>query len=111
MSDPIFEDGRWLLISYECDCGCSWTDEWSCACDDECPDCGATVTASDDEDLSEDVQDLLAAALRRVDPAWLPTGLLHALDAETATADQREAAGELIRRAYDVRMARRGAAA
>lgn len=29
--------------TYECPCGNSWDDEWSCACDDECSECRATV--------------------------------------------------------------------
>lgn len=33
----------WLNI-YECpDCGNVWEDRWSCQCDDECADCGASV--------------------------------------------------------------------
>jgi hypothetical protein len=28
--------------SYRCDrCRGEWVDEWSCACDDDCPHCGA----------------------------------------------------------------------
>lgn len=33
--------------TYECPCGNSWTDTWSCACDDECScgtSCGATAS-------------------------------------------------------------------
>lgn len=26
-------------MQYECECGVSWTDTWSCACNDECPSC------------------------------------------------------------------------
>jgi hypothetical protein len=30
---------------YFCDdCGVQWTDYWSCACDDECPNCGHAVS-------------------------------------------------------------------
>ena len=26
---------------YQCDrCGHKWTDDWSCQCDDDCPECG-----------------------------------------------------------------------
>lgn len=33
----------WYLDSYECSqCGAGWQDEWSCCCDDECPNCGAS---------------------------------------------------------------------
>lgn len=29
---------------YECECGETWTDEWSCQCDDECPSCGKDIS-------------------------------------------------------------------
>lgn len=50
--DDIIDDGRWLIVSYECECGEEWSDEWSCACDDECPSCGATIEAKGYEDIS-----------------------------------------------------------
>lgn len=32
----------WYLNHYHCgDCGTAWGDEWSCCCDDECPECGS----------------------------------------------------------------------
>lgn len=32
----------WYRNYYHCeDCGAAWTDEWSCCCDDECPQCGS----------------------------------------------------------------------
>lgn len=34
------DDGQWFEIEYECKQGHTWTEEWSCACDSECPDCG-----------------------------------------------------------------------
>jgi hypothetical protein len=45
----------WLLNEYVCgECGYSWTDEWSCACDDDCPNCGSRhYPPVDSEDLSE----------------------------------------------------------
>jgi predicted Zn-ribbon and HTH transcriptional regulator len=31
----------WFINFYECDeCGYTWEDEWSCACNDTCPECG-----------------------------------------------------------------------
>lgn len=44
----------WYRNIYECtDCGAGWEDEWSCACDDECPNCGASdYSPVDSEDLS-----------------------------------------------------------
>ena len=33
----------WYRNHYHCDdCGTAWEDEWSCCCDDECPDCGSS---------------------------------------------------------------------
>jgi hypothetical protein len=45
----------WLLNFYRCDrCHRVWTDEWSCACDDECPRCGQRdMSPFDSEDLTE----------------------------------------------------------
>ena len=32
----------WFINHYHCtDCMTDWDDEWSCACDDECPNCGS----------------------------------------------------------------------
>ena len=36
-------------VSYSCGCGHEWRAVWSCACDDKCSDCGASVEASDHE--------------------------------------------------------------
>ncbi len=42
----------WFLNHYHCDdCGADWEDEWSCCCDDDCPECGSrhwSPVASDD---------------------------------------------------------------
>ena len=45
----------WFLNFYRCDrCGQTWTDEWSCMCDDECPECGARdMSPFDSEDLTD----------------------------------------------------------
>ena len=43
----------WFLKYYRhAECQTSWTDEWSCACNDECPKCGAEIEPYDWEDLS-----------------------------------------------------------
>jgi len=35
-------DMAWFLNHYHCDdCGTDWQDEWSCGCDDDCPECGS----------------------------------------------------------------------
>lgn len=32
----------WFCNYYKCErCGYDWTDEWSCTCDDDCPNCGS----------------------------------------------------------------------
>lgn len=33
----------WLNY-YACDCGNEWTDAWSCQCDDECGECGISIS-------------------------------------------------------------------
>ena len=45
----------WYRNHNECDrCGGEWTDEWSCMCDDDCPDCGARhLSPYDSDDLTE----------------------------------------------------------
>ena len=49
----------WFRNQYECDsCGCYWEDEWSCACDDDCPECGARhMTPVDSIDLSGKIEE------------------------------------------------------
>ena len=43
----------WFIKYYRHEgCGTAWTDEWSCACDDECPTCGAEIEAYRWDDLS-----------------------------------------------------------
>jgi hypothetical protein len=38
---------------YRCaDCGAHWNMEWSCQCDDDCPDCGATMTPARSEEIA-----------------------------------------------------------
>ena len=45
----------WYRNFYHCtDCGTSWEDEWSCCCDDECPECGSrNWSPYESEDLTE----------------------------------------------------------
>ena len=40
-ANPYDEEG-WFRNYYRCErCGHEWEDEWSCMCDDDCPECGA----------------------------------------------------------------------
>jgi predicted nucleic acid-binding Zn-ribbon protein len=45
----------WFCNHYECArCGETWTDEWSCTCDDDCPHCGARhMSPTHSDDLTE----------------------------------------------------------
>jgi len=41
-----------FLNHYDCpDCGTSWQDESAHACDDRCPDCDASCSPSESEDI------------------------------------------------------------
>lgn len=40
-----------VLCIYECECGSTWQDEWSCECDDECPTCGTYVSPAKSEEI------------------------------------------------------------
>ncbi len=43
----------WFLKYYrDRECGAAWTDEWSCACNDKCPKCGAEIEPYDWDELS-----------------------------------------------------------
>jgi hypothetical protein len=45
----------WYCNYYKCArCDYEWQDEWSCTCDDDCPECGARhMTPYDSDDLTE----------------------------------------------------------
>jgi hypothetical protein len=45
----------WFRNHYRCgDCSTDWEDEWSCCCDDECPNCGSKGWSPyESEDLTE----------------------------------------------------------
>lgn len=45
----------WFCNNYDCArCGTSWTDEWSCMCDDDCPYCGVRdMSPVRSDDLTE----------------------------------------------------------
>jgi DNA-directed RNA polymerase subunit RPC12/RpoP len=44
----------WYRNYYTCArCGSDWADEWSCTCDDDCPECGARhMTPRESDDLT-----------------------------------------------------------
>jgi hypothetical protein len=45
----------WYRNHYHCgDCGSDWGDEWSCCCDDDCPNCGSRHWSPlESDDLTE----------------------------------------------------------
>jgi predicted nucleic acid-binding Zn-ribbon protein len=55
----LVEAMAWYLNHYECyRCGENWDDEWSCACDDECPSCGARhASPVESDDLTFTIED------------------------------------------------------
>lgn len=57
-SDPLFRN------KYRCrECDVEWTDEWSCACDDTCPQCDVSLPPVESELLGhfEDDGEFIAA--------------------------------------------------
>ena len=55
----------WFRNSYLCpDCGAELEDEWSCMCNDRCPECDVEIEPSSSEDLSRPLsnQDYSGAA-------------------------------------------------
>ncbi len=86
----------WFRNQYECDeCGCYWEDEWSCGCDDDCPECGARhMGPIDSIDLSHVIEEWKGKFLiyRSLDSAE------HSADYELiAESTTREAAEDFLR--------------
>jgi hypothetical protein len=52
-TEPVSEeDQAWYRNQYECPrCGTEWEDQWSCGCDDECPDCGLDCSPVTSEEI------------------------------------------------------------
>lgn len=56
---------QWFGNFYDCsECGNSWTDKWSCMCNDRCPACNVETEPSSSIDLSRPLtqQDYVGAA-------------------------------------------------
>jgi hypothetical protein len=56
---------QWFENSYDCsECGTTWTDEWSCMCDDRCPECNVETEPTSSIDLSRSLtrEDYIGAA-------------------------------------------------
>lgn len=49
------EKELWFVNHYHCaECDVSWSDEWSCMCDDECPEYGKDYTPVSSEEIETD---------------------------------------------------------
>lgn len=46
------EEPRLFRMTYK-HCDTVWQDDWSCACDSECPVCGAAIEPSEVEDIED----------------------------------------------------------
>lgn len=58
---PVDSDGEpcRLINHYHCDdCGEEWEDQWSCACNDECPTCGHEIEPHESQELGLDGEPL-----------------------------------------------------
>lgn len=53
-TEPVSNDEQaWFHNQYECPrCGTEWEDQWSCGCDDECPDCGLDCSPVSSEEIA-----------------------------------------------------------
>jgi hypothetical protein len=87
----------WFRNHYTCaDCGAKWADEWSCMCDDDCPDCGARhMSPEESDDLTEVIEPHGAefAVLRSPETAEHDPDYI-----EVATFSTRELAEVYLRR-------------
>lgn len=52
-----------MNVHYHCPaCDVSWSSSWSCACDDDCPDCGRSIEAKDWDWLDPKTGDVVPEA-------------------------------------------------
>lgn len=66
---------QWFLNRYKCEqCSFVWDDEWSCMCNDRCPECDIEMTPYASLDLGrEPNEEEIEFASRRLPlPLWLP---------------------------------------
>jgi hypothetical protein len=89
----------WFRNHYECgDCGASWSDEWSCCCDDDCPSCGSrhwSPHASDDLTFLVAMQDgrflvLESPVAAEHKPRYSPVAVVATAEAASAFISARK---------------------
>ena len=83
----------WFLNYYICErCDATWTDEWSCMCDDDCPHCGARHMSPR---KSDDLTELIKRQGHEFVVLWSPETAEHSPDyrelASFPTREQAEA--------------------
>ena len=77
----------WFGNQYECDeCGCYWEDEWSCGCNDDCPECGARHM----DDLSHVIEEWKGKFLIYSSPDYAEDAPSYELIAESSTREAAE---------------------
>jgi hypothetical protein len=65
----------WFQNHYICErCDSSWSDEWSCMCDDDCPHCGARHMSPH---KSDDLTGIIAASDDAFVVPWSPDTAEH----------------------------------
>ena len=86
----------WFCNYYTCDrCGKSWTDEWSCTCDDDCQHCEARHMSPDH---SDDLTELIIPEGNKFVVLWSPETAGHDPDyRELGTFPTREKAEAFLR--------------
>ncbi len=91
----------WYRNIYECsECGTEWEDEWSCMCDDECPECGVDHSPAHSEDISAYSE---ANRNGMIDIYYSPREAEHSPDYELlATVRFRSLAGIIEQLAFDI---------
>ncbi len=96
----------WFRKSYWCDeCEVGWTDEWSCACNDRCPECDAEIEPFEAEDLSVQVElreeaklwvVLVSPPAAEHKPAYVQTCFTRKQEADAFAAEETQRLGELM---------------
>ena len=88
MSELCTDDGKamaeWYENRYDCpECNTEWIDEWSCMCNDRCPECHCETQPSSSIDLSHPLsEDDYQGATRLIS---------HALGGTLVEASQKDA--------------------
>ena len=85
----------WYRNFYECArCGSEWADTWSCACDDDCPHCGARHMAPHQ---SDDLTTIIEECGHEFVVLWSPETAEHMPDySELASFQTRKQAEDFV---------------